>query len=121
MHTDGEITLLPKLAATMEVISAREDDALVMIKSTSKPLPAAPTGSSSRQSHSMPGGISNWLHPHATGGLRSQTYEGDFCNLVSSGGGNIIVGFVGEDKIQEESPGMWKKLVSLFTGRSNSV
>ncbi|CCA71249.1 hypothetical protein PIIN_05188 [Serendipita indica DSM 11827] len=121
MHTDGEITLLPRLASSMEVISAREDDALVMIKSNSKPLPPSPTGSSSRQNQSMPGGFSNWLHPHSTGASRSPSYEGDFCNLVSSGGGNIIVGFVGEDKIQEESPGIWKKFVSLLTGRSNSA
>lgn len=43
-------------------------------------------------------------------------YEGDFANLVSASGGRIIVGFLGEDKVKEESHGMWKKIVKLFTG-----
>jgi hypothetical protein len=120
MHTEGEITLLPQLAATMEIIQAREDDALVMIKSP-KPSPSPP----SRPHHDHPhratsagpssGGLSSWLHPGG-GGMKTQSYEGDFANLVSSSGGSIIVGFLGEDKMKAESPGVWKKTVSLFTG-----
>jgi hypothetical protein len=137
VHTDGEITLLPRLAASMEVISARDDDALVMITSSKATPSPSPTPSASRNHspfshpahpsplshhshHSHSGNFSNWLQPGNTG-PRTPTYEGDFANLVSSGGGNIIVGFVGEDKLKEESPGMWKKFVSLFTGRSNSA
>ncbi|KAG8806927.1 hypothetical protein FRC17_004722 [Serendipita sp. 399] len=123
VHTDGEITLLPRLAATMEVISAREDDALVMITSNSKPLPSPPpSASSSRQNTgalAMASGFGAWLHPQLTGS-RTQLYEGDFANLTSSSGGNIIVGFLGEDKIQEPSPGLWKKFVGLFQ-RSNTA
>lgn len=131
MHTEGEITLLPRLAETMEVIQAREDDALVMITSP-RPSPSTSPAQSSRSHHghshkatgaaSSSGGISSWLHPGpGGGGMKTHSYEGDFANLVSSSGGNIIVGFLGEDKIKEESPGVWKKIVSLFTGeRSNT-
>jgi hypothetical protein len=67
----------------------------------------------------MPGALSQWLHP---GGDTVQRYQGDFANLVSSSGGNVKVGFLDEDKVKEESPGIWKKLVRLFTGsRSNSA
>lgn len=130
VHTEGEITLLPRLAATMEVIQAREDDALVMITSP-RPSPSTSPAPSSRSHHdhshkatgaaTSSGGLSSWLHPGGGGGMRAQSYEGDYANLISSSGGNIIVGFLGEDKIKEESPGMWKKIVSLFTGeRSNT-
>jgi len=124
VHTEGEITLLPQLAGTMKVIQAREDDALVMVTSH-KPSPSSPPVPSSRSHHDnshratsagpSSGGLSSWLHPGG-GGMKTQSYEGDFANLVSSSGGNIIVGFLGEDKIKEESPGVWKKIVSLFTG-----
>lgn len=125
VHTEGEITLLPGLAAVMEVISAREDDALVMISSSKvPPSPAASSSSAhSYQNHSyrsMPGALSQWLHPGGDTG--AQSYQGDFANLVSSSGGSVKVGFMDEDKVKEESPGMWKKLVRLFTGsRSNSA
>ncbi|KAG9042396.1 hypothetical protein FS842_002199 [Serendipita sp. 407] len=123
VHTDGEITLLPRLAATMEIISAKEDDALVMITSTSKPLPPSPTVSRNNTgtggtSTPIMSGFGAWLHPQM--GSRTQLYEGDFANLTSSSGGDIVVGFLGEDKLKEQSPGLWKKLVKLFQ-RSNTT
>jgi hypothetical protein len=62
----------------------------------------------------MPGVLSQWLHPGGDTG--AQSYQGDFVNLVSSSGGSVKVGFIDEDKVKEESPGMWKKFVRLFTG-----
>ncbi|PVF99818.1 hypothetical protein CPB86DRAFT_261805 [Serendipita vermifera] len=135
VHTDGDITLLPSVAGSMEVVSARDDDALVMIAPSMKVTTPSPTASShssprlrtsdpvssfGRASSSfMPGGFSDFLHPHMGG--RTQSYEGDYANITSTSG-NIIVGFVGEDQIKEPSGGMWKKIVSLFTGgRSNSA
>ncbi|CAG8554835.1 2815_t:CDS:2, partial [Acaulospora colombiana] len=129
VHTDGEIMLLPSVAGAMEVVSARDDDALVMIAPSIKVTSPSPTASSAssprlrtsdpvssygRASPSfIPGGFSDFLHPHTSG--RTSSYEGDYANITSTSG-NIIVGFVGEDQIKEPSGGMWKKIVSLFTG-----
>lgn len=125
VHTEGEITLLPRLAAAMEVITAREDDALVMVTPSTK-VPPSPTASSSSRAYqdhlhrSGPGGFSQWLHP--SGGSVAQSYQGDFVNLVSTGGGAIKVGFLDDEKAKEESPGLWTKFVRMLAGkRSESV
>lgn len=107
----------------MEIISARDDDAVVMLSSNRPTTPkSAPllTGNSTSftERHSMPGAINQWLHTSPV--AKAQSYEGDFANLISTGG-HIIVGYVGEDKKDTDGPGMWKKLVSFFTGGSSAT
>ena len=41
----GEITILPRLASTMEVVAAREDDALVIVCPAPSPSPDPVDGS----------------------------------------------------------------------------
>jgi len=84
----GDLKILPGLARTMRVLSAKPEEMLVMI-GTVDGLPSSAT---------------------------NNTWEGDFAQLVSQMG-NVTVGIYGEDKMPAALP-WWKKVVSMFGSSS---
>jgi len=81
----GDLKILPGLARTMRVLSAKPEEMLIMIGSV-EGLPSSEA---------------------------SSTWEGDFAQLTSRKG-SIMVGIYGEDKVPS-NPSWWKKVVSLFS------
>ncbi|KDQ13054.1 hypothetical protein BOTBODRAFT_33929 [Botryobasidium botryosum FD-172 SS1] len=84
----GDLKILPGLARTMRVLSAKPEEMLIMI-GTVEGLPSS---------------------------ANANTWEGDFAQLVTRDG-HVTVGVYGDDKVPATMP-WWKRVVSVFASSS---